>query len=151
MTFEVQQHSPLIKPVEVQPASEILMPPPTKTVKGILKKTPQKTPTRGTTPGKGTIIGRGFGKTTTPGKNITPALSALGPYQSNSLRTSGQSVANNKQKLAGLGAALRRTSSFLKARGQMSNQENVPPTQRGPYRDTLSSSAKSLSHFQYKP
>lgn len=163
MTFEVQQHSPLIKPVEVQPASEILMPPPTKTVKGILKKTPQKTPTRGTTPGKGTIIGRGFGKTTTPGKNITPgksqisgmkkslSTSALGPYQSNSLRTSGQSVANNKQKLAGLGAALRRTSSFLKARGQMSNQENVPPTQRGPYRDTLSSSAKSLSHFQYKP
>ncbi|XP_037802306.1 uncharacterized protein LOC119596972 isoform X2 [Penaeus monodon] len=163
MTFEVQQHGPLIKPVEVPPASEVLMPPPTKTVKGILKKTPQKTPTRGTTPGKGTLVGRSFGKTTTPGKNITPgksqisgmkkslSTSALGPYQSNSLRTSGQSVANNKQKLAGLGAALRRTSSFLKARGQMSNQENVPPTQRGVYRDTLSSSAKQLSHFQYKP
>ncbi|XP_047479643.1 uncharacterized protein LOC125032518 [Penaeus chinensis] len=163
MTFEVQQHGPLIKPVEVQPASESLMPPPTKTVKGILKKTPQKTPTRGTTPGKGTLIGRSFGKTTTPGKNITPgksqisgmkkslSTSALGPYQSNSLRTSGQSVANNKQKLAGLGAALRRTSSFLKARGQTSNQENVPPSQRGAYRDTLSSSAKQSSHFQYKP
>ncbi|XP_042858518.1 kinesin-related protein 13-like [Penaeus japonicus] len=164
MTFEVQQQGPLIKPVEVQPASEMLMPPPTKAVKGILKKTPQKTPTRGTTPGKGTLVGRSFGKTTTPGKNITPgrsqisgmkkslSTSALGPYQSNSLRTSGQSVANNKQKLAGLGAALRRTSSFLKARGQSSNQENVPPSsQRSVYRDTLSSSAKQLSHFQYKP
>lgn len=30
MTFEVQQQGPLIKPVEVQPASEMLMPPPTK-------------------------------------------------------------------------------------------------------------------------
>lgn len=30
MTFEVQQHGPLIKPVEVPPASEVLMPPPTK-------------------------------------------------------------------------------------------------------------------------
>ncbi|XP_071517404.1 uncharacterized protein [Panulirus ornatus] len=165
-----EESSLRIPTVSVTTSEVAVVPPPLQDCKGIFRNpigiTPQKSPGRGTTPGKR----YSSSKSATLGKiqlSVSKSNSAMKRSVSTSSIPSSQmnisravKQSPNVKKFAGFGRTLHRTTSFFKAKTPVgSNQENVPPMSRKVIfqslsstlcKDTVSSAAKQ-SAANYKP